>query len=192
MKKRTFIAAGLVLAGLAGVHSVRADEVTDWNLAAENAVKTAALNPGIQGRFLAIVQTTVYDAVNGIVGKYTPYFVTESAPAGARPEAAAAQAAYTALKDLFPTQTATFDAQLANSLADIPGQAGHSSSIARGRAWGEHVANLILAWRSADGFSTPLPGYFGSTTIPGVWRSPPSGTNADGTLPAVFAQMALL
>ena len=93
---------------------------------------------------------------------------------------------------MFPTQTATFDAQLANSLADIPGQAGHSSSIARGRAWGEHVANLILAWRSADGFSAPLPGYFGSTTIPGVWRSPPSGTNADGTLPAVFAQMALL
>src|SRR5438034_9753485 len=127
MKTRISIALGCLLVALTAMPDTRADEVTDWNLAAENAVKTAALNPGIQGRFLAIVQTAVYDAVNGIVGKYTPYFVTESAPAGARPEAAAAQAAYTALKDLFPTQTATFDAQLANSLADIPGQAGHRS-----------------------------------------------------------------
>src|SRR5207249_657609 len=134
-----FIAAGLALAGLAGMSGVRADEVTDWNTTAENAVKTAALNPGIQGRFLAIVHTAVYDAVNGIVGKYTPYFVIESAPPGARPEAAAAEAAYTALKALFPAQTAAFDAQLADSLAKIAGNNGNSRSIARGRVWGQHV-----------------------------------------------------
>jgi hypothetical protein len=61
--------AVLLAAGFASIPSLRADEVTDWNLTTENAVKTAALNPGIQGRFLAIVQTSVYDAVNGIVGK---------------------------------------------------------------------------------------------------------------------------
>ncbi len=181
----------LVLAGLASVSGLRADQVTDWNLITENAIKTAALNPGIQGRFLAIVQNAVYDAVNGIVGKYTPYFVTESAPPGARPEAAAAQAAYTALKALFPAQSATFDAQLAESLSNIPGSP-NSVAILHGRAWGEHVANLILAWRAGDGFSTPPPPYFGSTTIPGIWRSIATGTNADGTLPAVFPQMAVL
>jgi hypothetical protein len=181
----------LLLAGSATISSLRADQVTDWNLTAENAVKTAALNPGIQGRFLAIVHTAIYDAVNGIVGKYTPYFVIESAPPGARPEAAAAQAAYTALKALFPAQTATFDAQLAQSIASIPGGA-NSVSVQRGQTWGQHVANLILAWRAGDGFNTPPPPYFGSTTIPGVWRSIATGTNADGTLPAVFPQNAVL
>src|SRR6266849_10116889 len=129
MKRRTFITAGLLLSGLATMPNIRADMVTDWNVAAENAVKTAALNPGVQGRFLAIVHTAVYDAVNGIVGKYTPYAVTESAPPGARPEAAAAQAAYTALKALFPAQTAAFDAQLADSLTKIGGNSGNSRSI---------------------------------------------------------------
>jgi hypothetical protein len=183
--------AVLLLAGFASVSGLRADQVTDWNLTTENAIKTAALNPGIQGRFMAIVHTAVYDAVNGIVGKYTPYFVTESAPPGARPEAAAAQAAYTALKALFPAQSATFDTQLANSLASIPG-GPKSVTVQRGLAWGEHVANLILAWRALDGFSTPPPPYFGSTSIPGIWRSIATGTNADGTLPAVFPQMAVL
>jgi hypothetical protein len=191
LEVRESLITGLVLACLALTSSIQADEVTDWNLAAENAVKTAALNPGIQGRFLAIVHTAVYDAVNGIVGKYTPYFVTESAPPGARPEAAAVQAAYTALKALFPAQTATFDAQLAESLANIPGNS-KSISVQRGRAWGQHVANVILAWRAGDGFSTPPPPYFGSTTIPGIWRSIATGGNPDGTLPAVFPQMAVL
>ena len=186
-----FCLALLLLANLSPFSALRADQVTDWNLTTENAIKTAAVNPGIQGRILAIVHTAVYDAVNGIVGKYTPYFVTESAPPGARPEAAAAQAAYTALKSLFPAQTATFDAQLADSLANIPGGA-NSVAVQRGLYWGDHVANLILAWRAGDGFSTPPPPYFGSTTIPGVWRSIATGTNADGTLPAVFPQMAVL
>src|SRR5438067_1469789 len=82
--------------------------------------------------------------------------------------------------------------QLANSLTEIAGNNGNSRSIARGQAWGEHVANVILAWRALDGFSTPPPSYFGSTTIPGVWRSIPTSANADGTLPAFFPQMAVL
>ena len=192
MKNSWKIKLALATFALGLANKVSADAVTDWNATAEDAVKTAALNPGVQGRFMAIVHTAVYDAVNGIVHKYTPCFVTDKAPHGARPQAAAVQAAYTALKSLFPAQTATFDAQLADSLAKIPGNRGRSVSIARGRAWGEHVANVILAWRATDGFNTPLPGYFGSTTTAGIWRSPPAGTNADGTLPAVFPQMAVL
>jgi len=191
MKVRTVIAAGLALAGFVSTSIVRADAVTDWNEHTENALKTAAVNPGLQGRFAAIVHVAIYDAVNGIARKYTPYFVTDVAPAGARQEAAAVQAAYTALKGLFPAQTATFDAALAESLAKIPGNSTTSASIARGRAWGEQVANVILAWRALDGFNTPLPGYFGGGA-PGVWRSIPTATNPDGTLPAVFPQLAVL
>jgi len=190
LKKTCLGLVSLALAGLAGVSGARADAVTDWNATTEQAVKTAALNPGVQGRFMAIVHAAVFDAVNGIVHQYTPYFVTDDAPRGARPDAAAAQAACTALKTLFPAQTATFDAALAESLARIPG-GNKSVSIARGRAWGEHVAQVILAWRAGDGFTTPLPGYFGGGA-PGVWRSVPTATNPDGTLPAVFPQMAVL
>src|ERR1019366_3026954 len=62
--------------------------------------------------------------------------------------------------------------------------------IERGLAWGEQVANWILAWRSLDGSSTPLPPYLGGTA-PGVWRSLPTATNPDGTLPAAFPQIAI-
>jgi hypothetical protein len=168
-----------------------ADMVTDWNANTEQAILTAAQGPPVQGRFLSIVHAAIYDAVNGIEHKYTPYFVTERGPRGASADAAAAQAAYTALVALYPTQKAAFDTQLAGSLKKIPGHKGRSRPIERGRAWGEHVANQILAWRAADGFATPLPGYFGGSD-PGVWRSPPAGTNADGTLPAIFPQNAIL
>ena len=185
------IALGLALAAFATTPVVRADAVTDWNANTEQAIFTAAQGPPVQGRFLAIVHAAIFDAVNGIQRKYTPYFVAEWGPRGASADAATAQAAYTALVSLYPTQKATFDTQLANSLAKIPGNRGRSRSIERGRTWGEQVANQILAWRATDGFTTPLPDYFGSST-PGVWRSPPAGTNADGTLPAIFPQNAVL
>ena len=184
----SLFAAALVLVGLGANLRVHADMVTDWNLNLEKAAKVAAQLPPIESRTAAIVQVAVFDAVNGITRKYEPYFVTERAPGGARLEAAAAQAACTALKALYPAQAATFNSELADSIAGIPGHQGNSQSIARGLAWGEHVANLILAVRSLDGFSATLPGYFGSTTIPGVWRSLPTATNPDGTLPAVLPQ----
>jgi PAP2 superfamily protein len=183
----TRLAPGFVAACLALALTSRADMVTDWNLNLEKAAKVAAQLPPVESRTAAIVQTAVFDAVNGIAGKYEPYLVAERGPRGARADAAAAQAAYTALKALYPAQAGTFDAELADSLASLPGHRGRSQAIARGRAWGEHVANLILAARSLDGFSATVPGFFGGTA-PGVWRSLPAGTNADGTLPAVLPQ----
>jgi len=188
---RSLAIAGLVLGCLGTVSRARADAVTDWNAYTEQAINTAAQGPPVQGRTLAIVHAAIYDAVNGVHPKYTSYFVHERGPVGAFAEAAAAQAAYTTLVGLLPAQTANFDAQLASSLAKIPGQPGRNRRIKIGRDWGEYVANQILAWRATDGFNTPLPGYFGGTD-PGVWRSPPSGTNADGTLPAIFPQNAIM
>jgi hypothetical protein len=185
MKTKELVAAGLLLGGLAT--GIRADTVTDWNSNLEKAAKVAAQLPPVEARTAAIVQVAVFDAVNGIVRAYEPYYVTEPAPPGARADAAAVQAAYTALKALYPAQAATFDAELANSLASLPGYNSQNQSIARGLAWGEHVANVIIAWRSLDGFSASVPGYFGSSTH-GVWRSLPTATNPDGTLPAVLPQ----
>jgi hypothetical protein len=169
----------------------RADMVTEWNVNFEHTAFTKGYSPPAQARALAILHVAIYDAVNGIAHQYTPYLVSESAPPGARPEAAAAQAAYTVMAALFPTETATLNAELAASLQEIPGHRGSSVSIARGRAWGEYVANVILAARSTDGWSTP-PAPFPGGSDPGVWRSPPTPTDADGTLPGLFPQMAVL
>ena len=144
MRTQRCMAASLVLAGLAAGFSVRADMVTDWNttLVAAATAATSTDLPPVAGRKAAIVQVAVYDAVNGIACKYEPYLVTERAPRGARQDAAAAQAAYTALAALDPTQKAMFDAQLAASLASLPGHEGKSQSLARGVAW----VNMWLNW----------------------------------------------
>ena len=188
---RILIASCLVLMIFASVSGARADMVTDWNFNLVHAMRAVAEPVATQPRSAAIVHAAIYDAVNGIARKYTPFFVTDPAPPGARQEAAAAQAAYTTLVALYPSQKAALEAQLATSLAEIAGHQGKSQSIARGLAWGDYVAQQILAWRSTDGFSTPLPPYFGGGA-PGVWRSPPTATNADGTLPAVFPQLAVM
>jgi hypothetical protein len=85
----------LSLASLLGPAEItaRADAVTDWNENLFKAAKAAAQLPAVEARSAAMVQVAVFDAVNGIVRKYQPYFVTDSAPPGARPEAASVQAA---------------------------------------------------------------------------------------------------
>ncbi len=191
MNVQSLVGVGFALAGLIHVPAARADVVTDWSANLDQTIGATAQPVPTQARSIAIVHTAIYDAVNGIARKYAPYFVTESAPHGTRQEAAAAQAAYTAMLNLYPSQNAVLDAMLAESLGKIPGHHGHSRSIARGRAWGEYVAKQILAWRSTDGFTSLQPLYLGGGA-PGVWRSPPTPTASDGTVAAVFPQLAVL
>jgi hypothetical protein len=183
---RTVFILSLFFLSLTAPRAVFADVVTDWNEMLAMALRVAGAGPGAQPRPAAIVSAAVFDAVNGIDRKYEPYFVKQWAPGGARQEAAAAQAAYTALVNLYPLQKITFDGLLAASLDSIPGSAGNAESIARGRAWGEAVALAILEWRSHDGFNAVVPPYFGEMT-PGVWRSVP-----DGTLPAAGPQVRFM
>ena len=121
------------------------------------------------------MQASVFDAVNGIERRYTPYHVNPAAPSGASRDAAAASAAYTALVALIPSQKPLFDQQFAATLAQIshdpldPGR-----SVLRGLDEGEAVANDILAWRTTDGINAVLPPYVGGTTA-GDWQpTPPS------------------
>ena len=81
-----------------------ADEVTDWNEVLVSALTATNTSPQNAGRIAAITQAAVFDAVNGIDRRYTPYFVTDEAPRGASGRAAAVQAAYVVLRTLLPTQ----------------------------------------------------------------------------------------
>jgi len=167
----------------------RADEVTDWNRIMLNAL----LGPPVVAapfaqRSAAIVQASVFDAVNGIEQHYTPIHVQPAAPPGASQRAAAIQAAYASLVHLFPSQTATFDQKRMLSLLDMSSgpAAEHSESIERGIAWGQTVADAIWAWRSTDGFSNVLPPFLGGLA-PGVWRPTPPAL-----APGLAPQMATM
>jgi hypothetical protein len=160
-----------LFAVLAGTARTRGDEVTDWNQTMITAFATAGVSPLAGTRLGAIVEGSVFDAVNGVERRYTPVHVTPAAPSGASARAAAIQAAYAALVALFPAQKATLDAQLAKSLDALRAK---KAAIAAGRAWGQTVAEQILAWRAADGITPPPPPYLGGTGV-GQWRRTPPG-----------------
>lgn len=176
---------------LTSAPTVRADAVTDWNAVLEEVVFATAQPVPAQPRCAAIMHLAVFDAVNGIHRQYRPYLVTKTAPSGARPEAAAIQAAYTTLSALYPTESTRLNERLAESLARLAGQAGRNQGIQRGRDWGESVANQVLALRSTDHWNDPQPPFLGGFAV-GQWRSLPAGTSPDGALPAVFPQNAVL
>ncbi len=149
----------------------RADEVTDWNEHMVAAMQTAGANPIVNSRDAALVAAAVFDAINGIERRYEPIHVDMDAPRGASRRAAAVQAAYAILVRRFPAQVADLGDKRTESLAAI-GHGGGGQSVARGVAWGQRVADEIWAWRSADGFTTPLPPFLGSLED-GQWRPTP-------------------
>ena len=83
--------------------------------------------------------------------------------------AAAVQAAYATLVDLYPSQKPAFDQQRTASLAAITDT---QSAVQAGLTWGQSVADQIWAWRSQDGFSNTVAPYLGGTA-PGQWRPTP-------------------
>lgn len=153
----------------------QANDVTDWNQHMLRAGLVGGTPAVVMTRVSAIVQASVFDAVNGIDRKYTPIHVAPNAPPGASRRAAAVQAAYTALVNLYPAQKSTFDARLAVSLAAIASDPNETAAgIAAGITWGTTAANGIINWRATDGFtatSTP-PDFKGGTAV-GEWRPTP-------------------
>jgi hypothetical protein len=171
MKKFTLVAA--VAAALVGPGVARADVVTDWNRTMISALEATKLSPQPSSRVAAIVQASVFDAVNGIQRRYTPIHVDADAPRGSSVRAAAASAAYTALVALMPSQKTLFDQALQTTLAEISDDpADPGQSVERGLDWGRAVSNAMLAWRAADGFSAVLPPYVAGTG-PGAWQPTP-------------------
>jgi hypothetical protein len=104
---------------LGAAHSARADVVTDWNQTAVRATEIAGAPVPVQMRMMAIVHAAVFDAVNAVERRYTPYAVDITATPGASAEAAAVAAAHGILVRLFPQQKALTDAALATSLKGI-------------------------------------------------------------------------
>src|SRR5216117_2336667 len=151
-----------------------ADVVTDWNNAALDAIRAERTAPPIASRSLAILNVSIYDAVNGIARTHEPYLVQSAVAASASRKAAASAAAHEALVNLFPASGSSFDALHAAILAGIPNGPQKTAGI----TWGEFVANQILAARANDGHDAIVPPPGGSG--PGVWVPTPG-------VPSLFA-----
>jgi hypothetical protein len=178
-------------AAAAGPGTAQPDMVTQWNQAMIAGLEAAGIPPPPAARVGAIVQASVFDAVNGIDHRYAFYHVPPAAPPGTSRDAAAAGAAYTALVALIPGQKPLFDTQLAATLAQLSDDPAHpGQSVKRGLAWGTTVAETILAWRADDGYTTVPPPYTVGSG-PGVWQPTPPAFLGPPAAP-LFRQFATM
>src|SRR5689334_25041465 len=96
--------------------------VVDWNRELITILGTPGAQPATvhPTRSFAILQAAEYDAVVSITHAAPPYLFRVPAPRGARPDAAADQAAHDVLAALYPAQKSGLDQMLATELAAIP------------------------------------------------------------------------
>ena len=146
---RTFVVSAILLA--LGSPAT-ADVVTDWNEKVVAAAYTARNTPDMQSRSIAIVHIAMFEALNSIAPRFTPYRARLPADPGSSPTAAAATAAHYALTRLFPEQAKDFDAALQASLASVADGPAKTGGI----KLGEQSAAAILAERAKDGADAPI------------------------------------
>jgi len=190
-KGAVFLAAAAMVAGLAAPATAAAavtgrevagppasiafspgsgQSAVDWNRELITILGTPGAQPATvhPTRSFAILQAAEYDAVVSITHAAPPYLFSVRAPHGARPDAAADQAAHDVLAALYPAQKSGLDQLLAAQLAAIPNTPGKQ----RGIQVGATVASLLVGFRASDGSAvTPPP--FVPGTNPGDYRPTP-------------------
>jgi hypothetical protein len=155
---------------LAGAPAVQADVVTDAN---EKAAAIASRHPAppITYRMMAIVQVSVFDAVNAVTGRYPALRAKIPAAPGASLDAAVASATRTALLKFIPAQQAAIEADYQAALKPLPDGPAKTSGIAAG----EQAAEVVVASLADDGATAPntyrphtTPGVYVPTVFPAV------------------------
>jgi len=139
-----------------------ADVVTQWNEKAIATATAAGQNPLVVGRTVTIMHVAMFDAVNSIENRYTPYALRTSAEPGSSAEAAAVAAAHAVLVALLPNQEPELEAAYSASLAQISVDGRDSGVIV-----GQRVAAEILARRASDGANASKS--YRPLTAPGVY-----------------------
>ncbi len=165
----------VVLLTASALSDARADAVTEWNEKAGEIVVKAGLGPLPAERVLAMVQASVYEAVNAITKRYPVSDVKLEAVPGSSVDAAVAAANHAMLRKLVPSQQARIDQVYQAALAAIADGSAKSNGI----AVAETAVAAILARRANDGAATQesyrpytTVGIYVPTVIPEVpqWR----------------------
>jgi hypothetical protein len=167
-------------------HRHHANAVEHWNAlaidasgldhtppaAGESRAFGEQLGPGRSSRAMAIVHVAIFEAVNAIAGGRVSYVGLARAPRGASQDAAIAQAAHDTLVAVYPSQAASFEAELETALARVRDRRAR----ALGASVGSEAARLILAKRASDGSDHDEPrmgGDYVPGNAPGEWRQDP-------------------
>lgn len=165
---------GMVIAALIAAPMVRADVVTDWNAQAGQIVMDAKLPPPVANRAMAIVQTSVFEAVNAITQRYPDDRLHLKASPGTSVDAAVAAANHTALASLLPPeQKAAIDAAYDAALAKVD----DGPARAEGIALGEKAALAIVAMCADDGAAVVETYRLAPSLAPTCRRSSPPSCN---------------
>ena len=150
-----------------------ADDITDWDKVACDAVAAAKSNTPAGVRAIAVTQTAVFEAVNRITGRY-PGGNREAAP-NASIGAAVAAASRATLTRLLPAQTDAVEAAYRKAIDAIPDGDARRAGI----AIGERAAADVVARKHGDGFDAaesyrPVtqPGVYVPTTLPAIPQWP--------------------
>jgi hypothetical protein len=165
-KSRTLLAIALTAAFAGAAH---ADVIMDWNAKADAIAAEKQVLPAQQSRAMSMLHISMFEAVNAIELRYTPYKLTLSADRSTSKEAAAAAAAYDVLLAIYPDQKAVLDSALTASLSGIPETEGKSNGIVLGKK----AAEGVIAFRASDGSNAQesyrpytKPGVYVPTIVP--------------------------
>jgi len=160
--------------GAFALFASRADLISDWNQTAIDYISQNA--PSHNQRGMAMLHVAQFDAVNAVLGGFTPYALEVAAP-GASPEAAAAQAAYTVLTNFSRANIATLNAALTRSLAGVTDGPAKEAGLALGRLSATRIIQLRAADNPDLAITPPV------STVAGKWRitppNSPPGINAN-------------
>jgi len=143
--------------------ALHADTVTDWNTTAVNIITDAIKPPDLANRAVALVQTSVYSAVNSINQRYPATEPVVEANKGASVDAAIAAANKRMLSELLPKSQAAVDEAYNKAINSIPKGKSRDDGVAAG----EKAAESVLAMRSKD--KTGVPESYRPITIPGIY-----------------------
>jgi len=158
----------------------RVNAVIEWNRTLLAIVRTPGAQPATihSTRNFAILHAAIYDAVNNVAPKFSPYLVSlPNVPRSASEIAAADEAAHDVLVSLYPAFQLSLDTELQQDLAQLPDNERKAQGVAAGQA----VAVQLLAARSADGANLTSPSYVPGTQPGDYQLTPPNFAPADFT-----------
>jgi hypothetical protein len=148
------------------------DIVGDWN-AQVDELATRGANNTAAARTAAILHVAIFEAVNAVESRYSPYRL-QLKGTSASAQAAAAAAGYEVLVALHPEQRDAFQATLVKGLADVPKGMARDQGITLGK----EAAAGILALRQHDGSDTKES--YRPFTTPGVYVPTATVVNSSG------------
>ncbi len=187
---KTFLATKspfLIVATLAVcIGAARADVIMDWNAKADAIAAEKKVLPVPQARTMSMLHVAMFEAVNAIDRRYTPYKLDLVADRSTSKEAAASTAAYNILLTIYPDQKAALDAALIASLSGIPDTEGKANGIELGKM----AASGVIALRRDDG--SDVQETYRPYTAPGAYVPTvvPIGTTAGRMSPWVMTSVS--